>query len=96
MLETRLSACPSDSYIRVSQPGATAEVYTHGDPTPHMKAKLLESEGKIQSRIITEGVFGEVDVQSISRDLQERCGATHVKIDASSERYCTFLRAALY
>ena len=50
-----------------------------------MKAKLSGSEEKIRSTVIINAVLGDVNVHSMSRMLQEKCGATHVKIDASSE-----------
>lgn len=51
-----------------------------------MKAKLSGSEQNIRSTVIIDAVIGEVDVGSMSKMLQEKCGATHVKIDASSEQ----------
>ena len=51
-----------------------------------MKAKLSDSEEKIRSTVIIDAVLGAVNVHSISRTLQEKCGATDVRIDASSER----------
>ena len=51
-----------------------------------MKAKLSGSEKQIRSRIIIDAVRGDINVHSMSRTLQEKCGATDVRIDASSER----------
>ena len=95
-IESQISQCPSDTYILVSQPGATADVYSHADPVPHMKAKLSGSEKNIRSRIIIDAVRGDVNVHSMSRTLQEKCGATDVRIDASSERNNALLDYGIY
>ena len=84
-IESQLTACPSDSYVLVSQPNAPTEGYTNADPVPHMKAKLSGSDEKIHSRIIVDSVHGEIDVHSMSTMLQEKCGAAPMRIDASSE-----------
>lgn len=51
-----------------------------------MKAQLSGSGQKIRSTVIIDAVIGEINMGSMSNMLQEKCGATHVKIDASSER----------
>ena len=84
-IESQLRACPSDSYVLVSQPGASTEGYTNANPVPHMRAKLSGSEEKIRSRIIVDAVHGNIDVHSMSTLLQEKCGAAPMRIDASSE-----------
>ena len=84
-IEFQLAACPSDSYVLVSQPGASTEGYTNANPVPHMRAKLSGSDEKIRSRIIVDAVHGNIDVHSMSALLQEKCGAAPMRIDASSE-----------
>ncbi|KAL8795755.1 MAG: hypothetical protein Q9195_001807, partial [Heterodermia aff. obscurata] len=82
-LESQLVACPSDSYVLVSQPGASTEGYTNANPVPHMRAKLSGSDEKIRSRVIVDAVHGDIDLHSMSKLLQEKCGAVPMKIDAS-------------
>lgn len=84
-IESQLTACPSDSYVLVNQPGASTEGYTSADPVPHMRAKLSGADEKIRSRIIVDAVHGGIDVRSMSTLLQEKCGAVPIRIDASSE-----------
>lgn len=50
-----------------------------------MKAKLSGSEKKIQSTVVIDAVRGAVNVHSMSRTLEAKCGAIPVRIDASSE-----------
>lgn len=50
-----------------------------------MRAKLSGSDERIQSRVIADAVLGELDLHSISKILEEKCGATPLRIDASSE-----------
>ena len=84
-IESQLTACPSDSYVLVSQPGAATEGYANANPVPHMRAKLSGSDEKIHSRIIVDAVHGDIDVHSMSTLLQEKCGAAPMRIDASSK-----------
>ena len=84
-IESQLTACPSDSYVLVSQPNATTEGYAEPGIVPHMRAKLSGSDEKIRSRIIVDAVYGDIDAHSMSTMLQEKCGATPMRIDASSK-----------
>ena len=61
-----------------------------------MKAKLSGSEKNIRSSIIIDAVRGDVNVHSMSMTLQEKCGATDVRIDASSERNTALLIYGIY
>ncbi|KAG7007092.1 18S rRNA (guanine-N(7))-methyltransferase RID2 [Physcia stellaris] len=49
-----------------------------------MRAKLSGSDERVRSRVITDAVLGELDLHSISKTLQEKCGATPLRIDAST------------
>ena len=56
---------------------------------PQMRAKMLGKEGKKGTSVTVENVVGEMDIESLSRLLEEKCDAGVIRIDASSQ-YSTF------
>ena len=84
-IESQLGSCPSDTYVLVSQPGATTLDYRNGVSMPQMRAKFLGREGKKGSSRAVENVVGNIDIESLSRLLQQKCNAGVTRVDASSQ-----------
>jgi hypothetical protein len=74
-----LSKCPSDTYIIISQPGVVAADFSNGLSTPNLKHYL----NKTDAWVVPE-VAGVLDAASIEKEVEERCKADVLRIDATS------------
>ena len=83
------SKCPSHTYIIVSQPGVRTEDYQGRSSAPHLRRKLSSKDTRIRSCTSIHDVRGDIILESLSRQLEERCGAKHYWIDASSKSSST-------
>lgn len=79
----RLEECPSDIYIIVSQPGVNAVDFQDPFSAPHLRQKLSGEDRNIRSSLKVSDVIGKFDSTNLSRRVQEKCGASLVKVDAS-------------
>ena len=50
--------------------------------------KMLGDDKSIRSSLMVKEVVGELSADSISKIIQEKCGAGHLRVDASSESTC--------
>ena len=87
-VETSLGRCFTDSYVLVSQPGATAADYDRKDSIPQMQARMLGKEGRAFSKLAVRDVVGQISLEKLSKLLQDKCDAGITKVDASSEHNC--------
>lgn len=81
-----LQKCPSDTYVIVSQPAVNAADYHDPEAAPRLGRNIHGDNKNIRSSMTVSDVLGALDVDSVSRQLQEKCGAEVVRIDASSKR----------
>ena len=82
-----LEACTSDTYIIVSQPGANALDY-RDRASPYLQMKMLGNDKSIRSSLAVREVVGELSAGHLSGVIQEKCGAGHLRVDASSKSSC--------
>lgn len=82
-----LTKCTSDTYIIVSQPGVGAADYENKRSAPHLRKRLLGDDKSIRSSLTVKDVLGWLDVDDVSRAVQDRCGAAHLRVDASSKSH---------
>ncbi len=85
----RLEACPSDIYVIVSQPGVNAVDFQGSVSAPHLRRKLSGDDRNIRSSLMVSDVIGKFDSTNLRRIVEEKCGATPLKIDASSTSTAT-------
>lgn len=78
--------CPSDTYVIVSQPAVNAADYHDPEAAPRLGRNIRGENKNIRSSMTVSDVLGALDAGSVSRQLQEKCGAEVVMIDASSKR----------
>lgn len=76
-------ACTSDTYVVVSQPGVNAVDY-QGRVSPYLRMKMLGDDKSIRSSLMVKEVIGKLGGDHFSRVLQEKCGAGHLRVDAST------------
>lgn len=79
-----LEQCTSDTYIIVSQPGVNAVDY-QDRATPYLRMKLLGDDKSIRSSLTVKEVMGELSGILLSKAIQQKCGAGHLRVDASSK-----------
>ena len=84
-INPQLEKCPSDTYVIVSQPKVNAADYAISSATPHLRAMMRGDEQTIRSSHTVRDVYGTLDAQAMSKTVEEKCNAGHLKIDASSE-----------
>lgn len=70
----------------VSQPAVNAADYHDPEAAPRLRQNIRGENKNIRSSVTVSDVLGALDVESMSRQLQEKCGAEVVRIDASSKR----------
>ena len=87
MIVPELEACTSDTYIVVSQPGVNAGDF-QGRAAPYLRMKMLGDDKSIRSSLTVNEVVGELSADYISNVIQEKCGAGHLRVDASSKSRC--------
>lgn len=78
-----LEACTSDTYVVVSQPGVNAVDY-QGRAAPYLWMKILGDDKSIRSSLTVKEVVGELSGDHLSKVIQEKCGAEHLRVDAST------------
>ena len=81
----QLEKCPSETYIIVSQPGVNAADYHNPRATPNLRQMVQGREKGIRSSLAIQDVKGSVDADALSSLVQTRCGAGHLRVDASSK-----------
>ncbi|KAF2405537.1 BIG1-domain-containing protein [Trichodelitschia bisporula] len=84
LVSQSLSTCPSDTYILVSQPGVSAADFENRRVLSYLGQVFNHSDSETSPRVVVPEVAGLVDVQAISRQLQEKCKAEVLKADAST------------
>ena len=70
----------------VSQPAVNAADYNDPEAAPRLGRNIRGENKNIRSSMTVSDVLDVLDAESVSRQLQEKCGAEVVKIDASSKR----------
>ena len=52
---------------------------------PYLRMKMLGDDKSIRSSLMVKEVFGELNGNCLSKIIQEKCGAGHLRVDASSK-----------
>ena len=91
IITPQLEKCTSDTYVIVSQPGADVTDYSAQGATPHLKQNVLGDTKNIRSSLAVKEVLGQLDIEEMSQVVQSRCGAGHLRVDASSKRSYTLI-----
>lgn len=68
----------------MSQPGVNAVDY-QDRATPYLRMKMLGDDKSIRSSLTVNEVMGELSADHLSKVIQEKCGAEHLRVDASSK-----------
>ena len=88
-IEEQLSACSSDTYILVSQPGVNAADFKTASAAPHLRRYMAGGEGEeAQSPTANfhiPDVLGHFDLVRAESYLERMCGAEIMTVDASSK-----------
>ncbi|MCJ1278889.1 hypothetical protein MMC21_006710 [Puttea exsequens] len=79
-----LTKCTSDTYVIVSQPGVEAADFRDRQSVPHLRIKMLGKDKSVRSSLAVQDVLGKYRADELSRLIQERCDAGHLRIDAST------------
>ena len=66
------------------QPGVNAVDY-QDRATPFLQMKMLGHDKSIRSSLTVKEVMGELSADHLSKVVQEKCGAEHLSVDASSK-----------
>lgn len=69
----------------MSQPGVGTADYEHKRSAPHLRMRMLGDDKSIRSSLTVKEVLGWLDVDDISGAVKDRCGAAHLRVDASSK-----------
>lgn len=85
IITSELRKCPSDTYVIVSQPGVNAADYHDRFSAPHMRQNIAGENKNILSSMTVPNVIEALDADSLSKEVQERCGAEVLHVDASSK-----------
>lgn len=80
-----LRKCPSDTYVIVSQPGVNVADYHDRFSAPHMRRNIAGDNKNVRSSMTVSNVLGTLDAGNISKEVQEKCGADVLHLDASSK-----------
>ncbi|OQD76331.1 hypothetical protein PENDEC_c004G03054 [Penicillium decumbens] len=92
-LSSSLSACPSDYYVVVNQPGVHSSDFSARKSAPRLGAKMLGKDKSIRSKMSVNEVTGLLDIAEIKSILSEKCKAQTTAIDGSSGEYPTSLES---
>ncbi|MCJ1286626.1 hypothetical protein MMC26_005972 [Xylographa opegraphella] len=84
ILSSELRKCPSDIYVIVSQPGATATDYKSQRSIPYLRRYVSGEDKDVRSSFTVSAVLGEIDTTALSNTLEQQCGAGTLNIDAST------------
>lgn len=86
MLETTkgfLNACPSDTYIIVSQPTVHADDLSNSIAVPHLRKAMLDK--KLRTKLGISEVVGEVNPEELKDYLVSNCQTAFIDLDGSSK-----------
>jgi hypothetical protein len=83
-LTSVLSRCPSDFYLLIRQPGVGAADFSTSSSSPTLSKFLGQSSHSTSRSIqIVPEVAGKVDMKSLAKQIERKCGASSTTIDAS-------------
>ncbi|KAI4156109.1 MAG: hypothetical protein LQ340_000539 [Diploschistes diacapsis] len=82
-LSSELSKCSSDIYVIAQQPGVSLIDYSEVVSTPHLK-EWMSSNKRVKSKGHVAEVKGHVEPSALVEQLQRKCGAELLAIDAST------------
>ncbi|MCJ1393728.1 hypothetical protein MMC18_006604 [Xylographa bjoerkii] len=83
-INIELGKCPSDIYLIVTQPGATAADYRSQHSTPYLRRSVSGEDKHVRSSFTVSEVLGEIDTTALAKTLEQQCGAGTLSIDAST------------
>lgn len=69
----------------VSQPGVNAVDYQDRFSAPHIRQNIAGDNENVRSSMTVSNVIGALDPGSMSKEIQEKCGAEVIHVDASSK-----------
>lgn len=68
----------------MTQPGVHAEDYRDGFFAPYLRRKVQGEDKRIRSATSVMDVLGNVNTDEIVQEVEARCGAALLRVDASS------------
>ncbi len=80
-----LQKCPSDTYVIVSQPAVNAADYHELSSAPCLQRNTAGDNRNIRSSMKVSDVIGALDADNMSKEIQGKCGAEALRVDASSK-----------
>lgn len=83
-LSSVLKSCEWDNYILVSQPSQTAADFTKWGAYPHMRRWLDGKDENIKTATAVPEVVGEINIDSLAKQLELECKASVEDVDASA------------
>ncbi|KAI2008810.1 hypothetical protein LOZ52_005397 [Ophidiomyces ophidiicola] len=86
----KLSSCPSDFYILVSQPGVHVLDYTSRKSAPRLREKVLKKIDSVKSSFAVSEVVGNIDIEGLTALLEIKCGAEAIGVDGASGSFPSF------
>lgn len=95
-----VEGCSSDTYIIVSQPGASIADFSQ-QSTPHLRRKLSGGDQQTKSTVTVSNVLGSVSSKDMLSGLKKQCKSyNHVSVDVEgtlirSTRACFTRRTML-
>lgn len=69
----------------VSQPGVNAADYHDRFSAPHLRQNIEGENKSVRSSLTVAEVLGNLDAASMSKVVQEKCGARVLRVDGSSK-----------
>ena len=78
-----LNACPSDTYIIVSQPTVHADDLSNSRAVPHLRKAM--SNKNMKTKFGISEVVGQVDPEDLKDYLVSNCQAAFIALDGSSK-----------
>ncbi|KAK4694960.1 hypothetical protein P7C71_g2705, partial [Lecanoromycetidae sp. Uapishka_2] len=79
-----LTECRSDTYVIVSQPGVEAADFADEYTAPRLREKMNGDDMSIRSSFSVTDVLGLISGDELSKVIQDRCEASHLRVDAST------------
>ncbi|KAJ5166668.1 uncharacterized protein N7482_005449 [Penicillium canariense] len=92
-LSSSLSACPSEYYVVVNQPGVHSSDFSSRKSAPRLGAKMLGKDKSIRSKMSVNEVTGLLEVKQIKDLLEVKCQAQTTVIDGSSGSYPSYFES---
>jgi hypothetical protein len=74
-----LDACPSDTYLIVSQRGISATDLSRSKAVPHLRKML--SNNDLKTKFSISEVSGILDSAQLGRHIVTKCGALEMQLD---------------